>query len=78
MADSVDAARLRIELNRALGADGISVGIRSITPTDVWVVAWRINGVATVRLLHVALDSGTDNLVRVVAETIRRDFRKPA
>ena len=78
MADSVDAVLLRIELNRALSADGISVGIRSITATDVWVVAWRLNGAAIVRVLHVALDSGTDDLAKVVAEIIRREFRKPA
>ncbi|HET7056324.1 MAG TPA: hypothetical protein VFI12_07660 [Thermomicrobiales bacterium] len=76
MSDARDPAVFRLALNRALGDAGITVGIRPITPTNVWVVAWRVNGKSVMRILHVALDGETPDLVEQVAALIRREFRK--
>jgi hypothetical protein len=56
MADPIDAATLRAALNRLLSAGGITVGIREITATDAWVLAWRVNGGAEIWVRIVALD----------------------
>lgn len=76
MADPMDAATLRAALNRELSAEGITVGIREITPTDIWILAWRVNGRAEVQILHVPLDVADPEFVTIVAETIRRAFRE--
>ena len=76
MADPIDAVALRAALNRDLGADGITVGIRELTPTDTWILAWRVDGSAEVRVLHVALDVADPEFVRAVVEIIRRELQE--
>jgi hypothetical protein len=74
MSSAQDPVAFRLALNRALQGTGIVVGFRTITPTDVWILAWRINGTALMRILHVALDADAPDLVNQVAAIIRRDF----
>jgi hypothetical protein len=76
MADRIDATTLRAALNLQLSADGITVGIREVNPTDAWIFAWRVNSTAEVRILHVPLDVADPNLIAIVVETIRREFRE--